>query len=767
MADDIRKSGIELVVEGAAKFLSDINGANSAMSDMASQGVSAASEGLDVLGEIATGALRKIGELVVDGVMELGKSLLDFVGDAMEGEKLLARLTSVIQATGGAAGVTVEEAQALATQFKDLAGGSDEAVLAIEEMALRMGTVSAEQMPGFIQTTLDLAAATGTDATNAARLLAQAYEDPSSALGRFRKMGIMFTADQEAQIKALVKAGDTAGAYAIMVARLGEATAGAAAGQAETLAGQIGIMQEHLLDAGKAIGESLLPLLKELFKDVIEPAIPIVEGLASSIADTLGVAIDDIVSMIKAGESPLDIFFTAIGDMLPEGLVDDWVAFGTSFKTVEDSFANWLTLAMGVQLFFTDIFLPALQTLWAETGIQFPTMQQVVDGAMQGIKDASQIAVDFFFSTFLPAAITAVDWVVLNWPKIQETFTAVLTFISALVTDVFVYVQQVIAAVMPAITANISGALTQMGIFWQNHGDQVITILAGIMGAVDLTLKAIANIIGATLVVITAIVEAFFALVNGDFALAQTVMTSSLDLFFSMIISMTGTNLETVRAAWQMVFESIVTLVQIKWNELYTFIVTGLAMWGVAWWELTVIAASVWKNILDGVAKFVTDATSGIQQFIIDTVNAFIGFVADVQAVFNLDWGAIGKGIIDGIVSGITNAAGNMATAAANAASGALQSAKDALGIQSPSAVAAAEIGAPFVQGIAQGILGSIGTLASVSQSATAAMISPPSNSVSNYSSVTNNTYNLSASYPMQSPGSLAQDVRVLQMLAA
>lgn len=709
MADDIRKSGIELVVEGAAKFLSDINGANSAMSDMASQGVSAASEGLDVLGEIATGALRKIGELVVDGVMELGKSLLDFVGDAMEGEKLLARLTSVIQATGGAAGVTVEEAQALATQFKDLAGGSDEAVLAIEEMALRMGTVSAEQMPGFIQTTLDLAAATGTDATNAARLLAQAYEDPSSALGRFRKMGIMFTADQEAQIKALVKAGDTAGAYAIMVARLGEATAGAAAGQAETLAGQIGIMQEHLLDAGKAIGESFLPVLKELFENVIAPAIPIVENFASAIAAWFSVNL------------PIAL----------QTLTDLWNT-------------NW----------------PAMQAKLAD----FVAQAQIVIGAIVDWIAANWPGIQ---ATIVSTATSIITWVQTNWPKIQETFTAVLTFISALVTDVFAYVQQVIAAVMPAITANISGALTQMGIFWQNHGDQVITILAGIMGAVDLTLKAIANIIGATLVVITAIVEAFFALVNGDFALAQTVMTSSLDLFFSMIISMTGTNLETVRAAWQMVFESIVTLVQIKWNELYTFIVTGLAMWGVAWWELTVIAASVWKNILDGVAKFVTDATSGIQQFIIDTVNAFIGFVADVQAVFNLDWGAIGKGIIDGIVSGITNAAGNMATAAANAASGALQSAKDALGIQSPSAVAAAEIGAPFVQGIAQGILGSIGTLASVSQSATAAMISPPSNSVSNYSSVTNNTYNLSASYPMQSPGSLAQDVRVLQMLAA
>lgn len=64
----------------------------------------------------------------------------------------------------------------------------------------------------------------------------------------------------------------------------------------------------------------------------------------------------------------------------------------------------------------------------------------------------------------------------------------------------------------------------------------------------------------------------------------------------------------------------------------------------------------------------------------------------------------IGKGVIDGIIEGVKNGVGSLKDAVANAAKSALDSAKKALGIQSPSTVTRDDVGMPLVQGIIEGI---------------------------------------------------------------
>jgi len=207
----------------------------------------------------------------------------DFVSSALEAEQGQARLAQIIKSTGGAAGLTQDAANDLAQQFMNLAGGSDDAILAIEEMGLRMGTISAEEMPNFIQMSLDLGAVMG-DNTTAARLLAQAQEDPVSVMGRLRRAGILFTEEQEKQTKALVEAGDIAGATAIVMGRLAEATGGAAAANAETMAGKWEVLKGRLGEAGESIGTALLPPLTLLFDSVITPALPLIEEFATVLA---------------------------------------------------------------------------------------------------------------------------------------------------------------------------------------------------------------------------------------------------------------------------------------------------------------------------------------------------------------------------------------------------------------------------------------------------------------------------------------------------
>jgi hypothetical protein len=293
MADEaLKKTGVSLTAEGADAFKTAIQSSNDALSKFG-QIASDSAKGIDAFGQIAIGAFRQVGAFATTFVVESLKLVADSFNDlfksATEFEQLQAKLSNTIESTGGAAGVTSAEAQKLADQFKDLAGGSDETVLSIEQMAIRMGTISSQQMPDFIKASLNLAAATGVDAANGARLLAMAYDDPEAAMGRLRMAHIVFTADVKEQIKDMEKAGNTAGAFAVFMEELNKQTGGAAAAQADTLAGKWSILSNHLEDAGRAVMMHLLPPLEKLL-DVVTP---ILTNLADAFSGQLGTIIDN------------------------------------------------------------------------------------------------------------------------------------------------------------------------------------------------------------------------------------------------------------------------------------------------------------------------------------------------------------------------------------------------------------------------------------------------------------------------------------------
>ena len=127
----------------------------------------------------------------------------------------------------------------------------------------------------------------------------------------------------------------------------------------------------------------------------------------------------------------------------------------------------------------------------------------------------------------------------------------------------------------------------------------------------------------------------------------------------------------------------------------------------------------------------VTRAVQGSIAASVSAVRSGMGsIVGEVRSAAGSITGAatlIGRNISAGIASGIRAGAGTINTAAKNAANTALVSAKQSLGIHSPSRVAAAQIGLPFTQGIAVGVLSNLRTVEQAASSAARAMIvSPP-----------------------------------------
>ena len=388
------------------------------------------------LGSLAGGALKVGLAAGAAGFTALAAGAGVAFGAALDNEKIQSRLAQVIKSTGGAAGLTAVKANELAKQFMNLAGGSDDAVLAIQEIGLRAGTVSAEQMPAFIQRTLDLGQVLGSTEA-AATLLARAQEDVSGAVGKAMRAGLIFTDAEKEQIKALEEAGDKAGAVEIFMNRIAAATGGAAAANAETMAGKWAILQGRLGEVAETIGGPLLTVGTKLFDGLIAPAIPVVESLAEALAGKIPEALaqaqnkfNEILPAIQPVISAAQNVAAAFSESMP--------MIQASVQAMADFVLEQINILSPTLIANISTTLNSLAEFWREHG----------DEVMAVVKTAFA-----FVATFIGATLTTISGVVaatmqiINgdwsgaWQTVQTTATTFMQAVLNLVgTDLETFI---------------------------------------------------------------------------------------------------------------------------------------------------------------------------------------------------------------------------------------------------------------------------------------------------------------------------------------
>ncbi len=114
--------------------------------------------------------------------------------------------------------------------------------------------------------------------------------------------------------------------------------------------------------------------------------------------------------------------------------------------------------------------------------------------------------------------------------------------------------------------------------------------------------------------------------------------------------------------------------------------------------------ATAWLTNFMGIRDITYSAIGAARDFIGSAINAIRGF-------FSGSWSDIGARMMQGIADGIRGAWNWVADAARGAAESALNAAKSALGISSPSKVAAEEVGKPLAQGVKMGAEAEYGNL--------------------------------------------------------
>lgn len=671
--------------------------------------------GFSAAKEVVVGALREIGAMAVQAGVEAARAIGGFVADSVQAAGTFeASINGLAAVTGSAladAGFSLDDVSQKALQLgKDTQFSAQEAIQAMTELA-KGGVPIQSVMTDATDATLALAAAAGVNLPNAAEIVAK-------QLGVWSETGV-----SAAQVTDLLASAANASTVGVEDLALGLAQAGGTAKTAgvsfNEMVTTMAMIAPNFASASDA-GTSFKTFLARLIPTT-EPAKAAMAELGLYTEET-GSAFYDARGQFIGMEAAAELLQTATAGLTEEQRL---LAFQTIFgadairaaAAIANAGAEGYT-AMGSAMeasggaaaaaavkqqgyaFAMEQFQGSVETAQIILGSAFlPILTQVITGFTEGVN-----AVAGFIERFqnIPAAIAASDNPLRTFlnaigimipgamPYVQQLITVVgaigpvvttiaaqavagfqsiVSFvqangptIGATVTTVFQNIWSFIQTVMPAIQGIVQSAIAFMQGFWTAHGATIVQVWMGAWQAIQ------------------GILQVAFGVIQGLMAIFAAAMTGD-----------TAAMNAQIQASNELIWTGIRNFLEGVLNGIAAFFGTSLA-------EIR----STWDSNLRNlpiIAKLVMD-------------NAIAAFRAALAAA-----PAIGRAIIDGIKSGLQSALGGLVSAAANAARSALDAAKRALGIRSPSAVFADEIGEPIADGLAQGILDGTNTITTAAES--------------------------------------------------
>jgi len=300
-------------------------------------------------------------------------------------------------------------------------------------------------------------------------------------------------------------------------------------------------------------------------------------------------------------------------------------------------------------------------------------------------------------------------------------------------------IQEKTQAVIDWLTPFVTGAIEAIRTFWADHGEQIMASLAAmwdwIKNVFTTSLDWLRTAIGDALEWVrnlwarhgdetTSTVQNLWATVTAAFQGAITWIRTAVSTF-----------LEALRGWWAKWGEDVLGIIRIFWEyvqllwKTFTDLISGifeafrLALEG-DWYGFGAKLREIAETFLSNVWEVFRTKFELIKEL----VGLVIGNILDLWR--NTDWGAIGRGVIDGIKNGISAGVGAIKDAARNAARAALDAAKGVLGISSPSK-AFREVGLASGAGLAGGLLAAAPEVAAAVKGLSGAMLREARNSSS------------------------------------
>lgn len=196
------------------------------------------------------------------GVAAIGGAAIAFGVSAVksfeESENAAAQLNAVLKSTGGAAGVTADQANDLASSLQKVTRFSDETIIGGENLLLTFTKIGKDIFPQATETMLNMSQALGQDVKASAIQLGKALQDPILGVTALRRVGVNFSQAQQDVIKKLVDTGKTAEAQKLILQELQTEFGNSARAAGETFAGKLDILKNSFDDIKESIGKTLV-----------------------------------------------------------------------------------------------------------------------------------------------------------------------------------------------------------------------------------------------------------------------------------------------------------------------------------------------------------------------------------------------------------------------------------------------------------------------------------------------------------------------------
>jgi hypothetical protein len=255
---------------------------------------------------VAGAAIAAAGAVIAKNVQSLARI-----------ERINAQTAQTITSMGNASNISAKEIESLAGSLEALTATEAETIQEGANLLLTFRNIANQAGAGndiFTQTTaimVDMGRALNEGASASAIRLGKALNDPIRGITALRKVGVGFTEDQEAQIKALQESGDLMGAQKVILAELQAQFGGSGAAYAKTFSGQLELMGHELGTIGEEATLSVMPALQGMVEQLRE-LIPVIgpqlkaaiesvdfEALAKSVVDLTTFLITNADAIVK------------------------------------------------------------------------------------------------------------------------------------------------------------------------------------------------------------------------------------------------------------------------------------------------------------------------------------------------------------------------------------------------------------------------------------------------------------------------------------
>ena len=501
-------------------------------------------------------------------------------------------------------------------------------------------------------------------------------------------------------------------------------------GNAEKLSGLTNVYGK-MTSTGKLTGETLEGMISNGFNPL------------NIIAETTGESMDELRERMSKGAISADEVAAAFkvatseGGQFYEGMKTASTTFDGLISTLKDN-ANSLVgeVVKPISDSMTKTLLPeaigmvsTLTDAFAKDGIPglITAAGGVVGQILSGIT-AQLPAVITMANSFLTTLISAL---LVQLPTLSAAGTGIVTgLLNSMITQIpqlllfgmslIVNILDGLAAAMPTLIPAAQAAILLIaGILAENlnyildAGIQIlVALLEGIVGMlpeliqtfIGMSAMMIETIIANLPAIITAAIQILLALIAG--------IASAIPQLIAMLPTIITTIVTTLLNNLPMIIKTAV--------QILVALITGLANAIPLLIEMVPdIIASIITTLIENLPLIIESAIDIIMALVTGLITALPAIIAMVpkigesigKALKDIDWGTLGKNMIDGIKNGFINAAGGLVKAAKEAVSGAIDGVKKFLNINSPSKLTRDVLGKPIIEGVGRGIEDESGTL--------------------------------------------------------